>query len=287
MRGAILLIAVFLGGCGTNGDLGTSFVSKVQGFSAALALQDSLEIVLMKDFARKSEQLNFISVGTYSCGDPDDSFILEAERAYLDSNRRFRQSDYAVILKARQDLRTKITILATLSSYGEIISGIAQDYKNIDAGLTKAKALIATVRPAAVDPEAALLLTGLQGVIDIAQAVEKYTVETATRAAALKMRDPLSKTVKALSDKKVLLSLIGPESIAFSYWDACARERLRFMRDFYPSILASEPKRSMILATHLNGMQQTSVLDFAREFGDYLAERERRLLVDGLIIWVC
>jgi hypothetical protein len=275
MRAMILLAAsVLLGGCGTNGDLGNSFVSKVQGFSAAIAAQDNLEVDLLKDFVRKSEQLNFISYGTYTCGDPKDAYIIEAETAYFSSNRRFVPNGYSVLLKARQDLRTKMTILATLASYGEIISGIAQGYKNFDTSLTKAKSLIATVKPVAVDPEAAALLTGLSGVIDIVQAIEKYTVETAIRAAAFKMKEPLLKTVKALNDKKMLLSLVGPESLAFSYWDSCAQERLRFMRDYFPPLAVAEPRRSMILTTHLNGMQRTSVMDFAREYGSYLNERE-------------
>lgn len=274
MRGAILVaFALGLSGCGTNGDLGASFVSKVQGFSTALTTQDNLEVDILKDFVRKSEQLNFISYGTYTCGNPTDPYIIQAEADYFSANRRFTPSGYTVLLKARQDLRTKITILATLSSYGDIISNIAKGYKNFDTALTKAKSLIATVKPVAVEPEAAALLTGLSAVIDIAQSIEKYSVETAIRAAAREMREPLQKTIKALNDRKTLLSLVGPESIAFSYWDACAQERLRFMRDRFPP-LGLTNRNSAILATHLNGMQRTSVLDFAKEYAVYLGERE-------------
>ncbi len=164
MRQLILLAsALLLGGCGTNGDLGASFVSKVQGFSAALTTQDNLEVDLLKDFVRKSEQLNFISDRTYTCGDPTDPYIQRAEVAYFSSNRRFTPNGYSVLLKARQDLRTKIAILGTLASYGELISGIAQGFKDFDAALTKAKSLIGTVKPVAVEPEAAALLTGLSG----------------------------------------------------------------------------------------------------------------------------
>lgn len=275
MRYGIIGVAILLAGCGTNGDLGAPFVEKVSGFTSGLASQDSLEVDLMKDFARKSEQLRFISSETYSCGDPDDKLVQEIESYYRNASIRFRKTDYAVLLQARTDLRSKDAILAALSSYGDLISDIAKKYKAVDATLTKANTVLSTFKGADLIPEAALILGGLQSALTIAQTIEKYTVETAIRAAAMSMTKPLSETVKALSQKKTLLSLTGPEALAFSYWDGCAVERLRFIRDYYPSILAKPgEKRDAILRSRLNGMERTSVMDFAREYANYLAERE-------------
>jgi hypothetical protein len=179
-----------------------------------------------------------------------------------------------VLLEARTDVRSKDAILAALSSYGSIISDIAKQYKAVDTSLTKASTVLATFKGADIIPQAGLILGGLQSVLTIAQTIERYTVETAIRAAAVAMRKPLAETVKALRKKKTLLSLTGPEALAFSYWDACASERLRFIRDYYPSLLAKPGERDTILRSRLNGMDRTSVLDFAREYAAYLAERE-------------
>ncbi len=229
----------------------------------------------MKDFARKSEQLRFISYDTYSCGDPDDKVVQDLENYYRNASVRFRKTDYAVLLEARIDVRSKDAILAALASYGDLISDISRHYKAIDTTIGKASTVLTTFKSSELIPEASLVLGALQSVLTIAQTIEKYTAETAIRAAALNMSEPLSKTVKALSKKKTLLSLTGPEALAFSYWDACALERLRFIRDYYPSIhTRTEARRDEILKSHLAGTTRTSVLDFAREYAVYLGERE-------------
>ncbi|WP_035645429.1 hypothetical protein [Bradyrhizobium sp. ORS 285] len=275
MRFSVLGFAVLLAGCGTNADIGNPFIEKVSAFSTALSAQDSLEIDLMKDFARKSEQLRFISYDTYSCGDPDDKVVQDLENYYRNASIRFRKTDYSVLLEARTDIRSKDAILAALASYGDLISDISKQYKAIDTTIAKADKVIDTFKSSELIPEASLVLGGLKSVITIAQTIERYTAETAIRTAAVSMSAPLSQTLKALSKKKTLLSLTGPEALAFSYWDSCALERLRFIRDYYPSILTrTEAKQKEILKMHLGGTTRTSVIDFAREYSAYLSERE-------------
>jgi hypothetical protein len=95
------------------------------------------------------------------------------------------------------------------------------------------------------------------------------------RRAAIRMQSGLQDAAKKLKNEHVLADLTRDEAVAFSYWDACALERLRFVRDYYPT--AYPPGRLLVDSNHhvkLQGMMQTSVLDFAKEYRQYLFDRE-------------
>lgn len=283
MRCSYIAILLLLTGCGSNPDIGNPFVNSIGNLASAFTAQDNLEVELRKDFARKSTQLRFISLDTYSCGDPDDPYIETAERDYRSLNSRNRPNEYSVLLNARKEARSKDAMLAAIASYGATISDIATAYKDAATTIKNAQEVVETFKKASLFIEATIVLAGLEQVLKIVEEIRHHSTELAIKTAAIKMKRPLREAIKALKDDKKLIGLSQNEAIAFSFWDACARERLRFIRDYYPSILTSIRKRETILVAQLDGkilqvgtegMTRTSVLDIAKEVGNYLAERE-------------
>jgi hypothetical protein len=59
--------------------LGNAFSVTVTAFSGGMDAANQLEVDLQKDFARKSEQLEYISKGSYSCGNPTDPEVRSIE----------------------------------------------------------------------------------------------------------------------------------------------------------------------------------------------------------------
>ncbi|MCP3477633.1 hypothetical protein NLM33_46620 [Bradyrhizobium sp. CCGUVB1N3] len=280
MRWGILLLAPMLGGCVT--DNGAGFTSSISAFSAAFTTQDNLEVDLMKDLARKSNELEFVSNHTYSCGDPNDRYLIEAGYNYQQLDLRFakKPKGYDALLAANKKEREKDALLKAIATYGSTIKGIASGYQALHDNLTTIQKDVDTLKSSAYLAEVAGMLGALSTVLKIADGVSSATEGAAIYDAARTMQPALQAAAKKLKDEHALANLTDSEAKAFSYWDSCATERLRFIRDYYPSYY--KPKRADLYSyndqgePHLRfqGMAPTSVLDFAKEYRQYLLDRE-------------
>ncbi|MGX4806639.1 hypothetical protein [Bradyrhizobium guangdongense] len=281
MRWSILLWAApILGGCVT--DNGSGFVSSISAFSAAFTTQDNLEIDLMKDLVRKSNELEFISNHTYSCGSPSERYLIEAGYDYRQMNTRFskKPKGYDALLATYNKQREKDALLKAIADYGESIKGIAAGYKDVHDNLTTIQADMDTLKSVSYLSEAQSMFSALGTVLKIADGLIAATEHGAIYDAAKTMQRPLQDTAKALKDEHVLAHLTETEARAFNHWDVCATERLRFIRDYFPPYY--KPKHDDLYSSnkqgppHLRfqGMAPTSVLDFAKEYHQYQLDRE-------------
>jgi hypothetical protein len=275
MRWAIFLAPALLCGCVT--DNGTAFVASVAALPAALTTQDNLEFDLIKDLVRKSSELEFISSRTYSCGDPDDRYLISAEDDYRALAARYpkKKMGFDAITEARKKLREKNALLASIALYGTMMKALAADYQTAQDVLGAVKSDVDALKAGGGLSEAGTVLTALSAVLVIAQKSAGLLEAAEVQRAAIRMQNGLQDAAKKLKDEHVLAGLTRDEAVAFSYWDACALERLRFVRDYYPSVYP--PGRILVDSKghmKLQGMTQTSVLDFAKEYRQYLLDRE-------------
>jgi hypothetical protein len=72
VRIGAIIAAVTLGGCASTTELGNSFSVAVTAFGSGITASNQLVLDLQKDFARKSEQLEYVSRGSCSYLNPRD-----------------------------------------------------------------------------------------------------------------------------------------------------------------------------------------------------------------------
>ena len=264
-----------LGGCVT--DNGAAFLTSTTAFPAALTTQDNLEFDLIKDIARKSSELDFVSIGTYSCGDPNDRYLIDADYDYRAVAFRYpsKKQGFDAIVEARTKLRKKDKLLKAIALYGETMKTLTADYQTAQDALGGIKQEVDALKAGGGLSEAGTILTGLSAVLVIAQKSAGVAEGASVYAAALRMEKDLQDTAKKLKTEHVLATFTHDEAVAFSYWDACALERLRFLRDYAPPIypqgrVASDSDGHV----KLQGLTKTSALDFVKEYRQYLLDRE-------------
>jgi hypothetical protein len=128
-------------------------------------------------------------------------------------------------------------------------------------------------------PEAAAVNTAVQAVITIVRTLEKYEVEIAIYKAARAMHDQLVKAAQDLKKHKNLKALTYEEARAFSLWESCALERLRFIRDYSPPVYPPGLSKTILTdgKPHLRGVTQSGALDFTIAYAGFISEREQFL----------
>lgn len=276
MRWGVLLLPLMLGGCVT--DNGAGFIASISAFPTALSAQDNLEFDLIKDLVRKSSELEFVSAGTYSCGDPNDRYLIGADNDYQAIALRYpsKRQGFDAILETRNKLREQDTLLKAIALYGKTMSTLTADFQTAQDVLGGLKQEVDALKAGGGLSEAGTMLTAVSAVLVIAQKSAGLFEGAAVYEAAQRMQKDLSETAKKLKSRGVLSNLTRDEVVAFTYWDACALERLRFLRDYAPPVypegrLVVDKKSGHV---KLQGTTLTSALDFAKEYHQYLLDRE-------------
>lgn len=270
----LLLLCSLLTGCVT--DNGAGFVATVSALPTALTSQDQLEFDLRKDLVRRSAELEFLSNGTYSCGDPNSAYILDSESYYraLEKRNAKKPDGWNTVVEIRKKQREKDDLLQAVLIYGEQMKALTADFEFARSGLATIRSQVAALQKGGGLSEAGTVLTGLNAVLQIAETSAGLAQSFAVVEAARAMQDGLVLAAKKLSADQVLARLTRDEAIAFSFWDACQTERLRFIRDwFYP---VYKPRTLVDRNGHplFQGMDRSSVIDFSREYRQYQLDRE-------------
>lgn len=151
-------------------------------------------------------------------------------------------------------------------------------FTNINASAEKVQKIIDNTKKYAVG-ETAALVAAIEAGLNLVRTSQLGVHTAALDVMARRVEKPLENAVKKLSSDDSIKALTASEVLAFNYWDACARERLRFLRDFNPKLLGPARFRTdrnvpPYLAVRLEGEAPTPVLQFAHEFKTYLEERE-------------
>ena len=204
------------------GCMGTDLSKLVPGSLAQLqsALQTTAdrEASLISELQIENDTLNFMSRGTYGCGDPND----EKQRTFL------RATDPAQFVKQQKvDIAWQKSLLflaAYLKTLNAIVDANKQEQDDIGS-LGNIGADVATNVPGFPAGTAAAA-AAFQKVVS--SGVLHYNA-LQMQIAAQKMEAPLKAAVANV--KKLYPVFVGNEHLAFVKWDSCAREKLRFIRD--------------------------------------------------------
>lgn len=274
MRFAILTFALLLTGCVSDG--GAAFVASIAAVPNALNTQDSLEFDLRKDLVRKSSELEFISSGSYSCGDPDDKFMIESGQYYRAINIRNPRKPvgYETVLAARKKLREKDALLIAFVVYGNEMKALTGDFDFAGQLIGIASDQVAALKKGGGLSEAGVVLDGLSAVLAIAKSANAFSKEVAVRNAAQSMEKGLAVAAKKLADEHNLSRLTHDEVVAFAHWDGCATERLRFYRDWFLPLYKKPIPIDRSGHIGYQGVARSSVIDFSREYRQYQVDRE-------------
>jgi hypothetical protein len=272
MRWLVLFSSFLLVGCAGIEDLGVKFTTATSAFATSLDSDAALELDLIKDIRRKSEQLQFISLDSYTCGDPNDAYTKQASKL-------LQQSADKVKKQAITSLKKQLAQIDLIIGYGETISKISQGSKDFDASTKKMSDASSTLSGLVSGPEATAVNTAVQAVITIVQTLEKYEVQIAVYYAAKAMNEQLVKSAQELKAHKNLKVLTYEEAKAYSHWESCALERLRFIRDYFPPVYLPGLSKTILTdgRQHLRGIMQSGVLDFTTAYSAFISEREQFL----------
>ncbi|WP_244068417.1 hypothetical protein [Bradyrhizobium sp. Ce-3] len=273
-RALAIAFSLLTAGCVT--DNGAGFVDSVSAISSALTAQDTLEFDLRKDLARRSNELEFMSNGTYSCGEPKSSFIADSEEYYRDLNRRNvkKPIGWNVVLELRKKDRENDELLKAVLTYGNQMKALTSDFEYAKGLVGVIKGEVAALKQGGGLSDAGSVLTGLNAVLVIAEQSAGGFEAAAVQHAAAAMQEGLALAAKRLSADAVLAGLTKTEAIAFRYWDACQTERLRFYRDYYYPIRKQKEFVNGDGQPYYQGTAKSSVIDFAREYRQYQLDRE-------------
>jgi len=261
MRWGVFIAAATLGGCANTTDLGNAFSITVTTFGSGLNAQNQLEVDLEKDFARKSEQLEYISKGSYSCGNPNDPEVQSIER-------RARANAIRIRKDAIKSLRSKNAYINAILGYGETVAAIVKQQADLGATLDKWSSAIATYTAFAATPEAVLFASVSQSIIGDIKALSGFVSHEQIREYARKIQPHLAANVAYLIRKRSLRDLTASEEHAYQMWNACAKERLNFVQKYYPPTYGKERDNPY------PSVAPSPVWDFANAYGEYIKERE-------------
>jgi hypothetical protein len=264
---AVLVCGCFLSGCAGTEDLGKKFSASVTAFAAGIGSDVDLQRDLEHDFLRKSEQLEWISLGTYACGDPRSK-----EVASIHESAKRKAAEVKRI--AEKEIRKKFAQIDLLIGYGETISSISEGGEKFNAAAEKMRTAIGAVANT-VGAQATVPQTVLSSLISIAQIAEKETRNARIAEAATRMQPALLKIRAQLKSRKNLRLMTATEEGIFELWDACARERLAFLRDYHPPRLGGpKPSSDGTVRPRYAGVSASSALEFQTAYETYMNQRE-------------
>ncbi|MGM4921239.1 hypothetical protein [Tardiphaga sp. 813_E8_N1_3] len=259
----LLLIgcSLFLTGCGSGAkDFGTTLGTAFDGLNTGLTAGANLEYQLYQDYKRKSEQLEFISLSTYSCGEPGTQ-----------TDKTIRSKTNVGIKQAQDQLIKTFHRLDLLIAYGKSVAEYRTSVTTFAATVDGVKSATGAVTKF-TGPEAQVIGAAVISFAELAKVAYTESEATVLRALALDMKPELKKWVTSL--KKNFVRVSKPQLEAFHYWNGCALERLYYLRDTYPTGPTKIDSRGN---TMLRGVIKSTAVDFVAAYSDYIMERERFL----------
>lgn len=221
--------------CGCVGtDLSKLIPGSLASLQGALQTTADREATLIAELQLENDTLNFMSRGTYACGDPNDT----QQRAFLGAKD---PAQFVKQQKVDAAWQKSIQFLAAyLKALNSIVDANKQEQDDIGnlAGIASDVATNVPGFPAGT----AAAATTFEKVISTGVL---YHNALQMQIAAQKMQAPLE--AAASNVKKFYPVFAGNEHVAFVKWDSCAREKLRFIRDNplgrvpnYPPVFATE-----------------------------------------------
>jgi hypothetical protein len=212
----LVLSSLLTSGCGT--DLSKFSLVSAPQLSGLLGQTNTLEQQLIVALQAEDDYLNFVSLGNYSCGDPND----KQQKVFI------RTKDPAQLVKQQKVNKVWQTSVDFIAAYVKALNKIVSDNTtelNDVASLTTAANLVVQNVPGFPPGTAAAASAFQKATDDVITAVNNGRM---TQAAQL-MEPQLEGAVKYI--KKYYPVFTGPEQLAFQKWDSCALETLAFLRD--------------------------------------------------------
>jgi hypothetical protein len=210
-------IAPLLSGCVAT-DLSKLLPGSASSLQSALQTTADREATLISELQMENDTLNFMSRGSYQCGDPNDT----QQRVFVNAK------DPAQFVKQQKVDAAWQKSLVFLAAYLKALGAISTANKQEQDGITSLGSIASDVAknvpgfPAGTATAAAafqkIISTGVL-----------YYNAIQMQIAAQKMEAPLEAAVANV--KKFYPVFKGNEQLAFAKWDSCAREKLRFIRD--------------------------------------------------------
>jgi hypothetical protein len=222
-----------LGGC-VGTDLSKLVPGSLTQLQGALQTTSDREATLITELQSENDELNFISRGSYACGDIADklqtSYLNAKDPAQFVKQQKVDDAWQKSLTFIEAYLKALNDIVAAnkneqdeIQSLGSIGADVAKNVPGFPAGTAAAAAAFQKVA-------SSILLYG--NAIQMQMAAQK--IEPALEAALANV-------------KKLYPVFVGNEHLAFAKWDSCAREKLRFIRDDpkgqvqgYPPLFAIE-----------------------------------------------
>lgn len=242
-------------GCLTAGLLSgcTADLSKLNvagaAFTAGLEGQRAREAALTLDFQEDDTVLRFLSRGRYSCGDPSDPGI----RSTL-SNKKPRP---AIDERFDKDEAWKGSI-AVITNYVDAITKAADSKANREDMAVLAEAIEALAKIFPPTSSYAVVAKPIGAVLDN---FAGYTAVMQVKQIARESREGLKSAQKYIIDNYTAKT--ANEAVVFKQWNACAREKLLWMRDAGADLLPQYPMHAT----------QPTGLEFEAAYKAYLAKR--------------
>lgn len=186
------------------------------------------EATLISELQLANDTLDFLSRGSYGCGDPND----KQQAAFLNAK------DPAQFVKQQKVDDAWQKSLAFLAAYLKALNAIVDSNKQEQDGIASLGSIAKDVAtnvpgfPAGTAAAGAAFQKLISTGVTLANAFQM-------QAAAQRMEAPLEAAVANV--KKLYPVFTGNEQLAFAKWDSCAREKLRFIRDNPMGRLAQYP----------------------------------------------
>jgi hypothetical protein len=211
----LALVLLSTSGCA---DLSKFSLTSAPQLSTLLGQTNTLEQQLIVALQAEDDYLNFVSLGRYGCGDPNDKKLKQLLTA----------KDPATFIKQQKVNQAWQTSIDFISAYVKALNKIVADNTtdlNDVASLTTVANFVASNVPGFPAGTAAAASAFQKVADDIITAVNNGRL---TQAAEL-MEPQLEAAVGNI--KKYYPAFTGPEQLAFQKWDACSLETLAFLRD--------------------------------------------------------
>jgi len=176
------------------------------------------EATLIAELQLENDTLNFMSRGTYQCGDPNDP----TQNALLNAKDPAKFVKQQKVDEAWQ--KSLLFLAAYLKALKDIVDANKQEQDAISSLATIGADVAANVPgfPAGTATAAAAFQK-------VASAGLTFINAERMQAAAASMERPLEAAVANV--RKLYPAFVGRERVAFDKWNACALEKLRFIRD--------------------------------------------------------
>jgi hypothetical protein len=219
MKTTILLASLSALLCGCVGtDLSKLVPGSLASFQGALQTTADREATLISELQLENDTLNFMSRGTYACGDPDDI----QQHTYLNAK------DPAQFVKQQKVDNAWQKSLQFLAAYLKALNAIVDANKQEQDAIGSLSSIASDVSTNVPGFPAGTAAAGAAFQKVISTGLLYYNAAQ-MQMAAQKMEAPLEAAVANV--KKLYPVFVGDEHRAFVKWDSCAREKLRFIRD--------------------------------------------------------